>query len=256
MPHVEVNGEQLFYTLSRAAEGAPAMVLVHGAGGTHLHWPGELRRLNGVSVYTVDLPGHGRSGGTGRDTIVGYAETVAAFLRALDVERAIIAGHSMGGAVAQTMALDFAACVAGLVLLGTGGRLRVAPAILEGVQTDFVKSVELITRVAWAPDAPPGLTELGRQALLETGPDVLLGDFVACNRFDVMERLAEIQVPTLAVTGTADRLTPVKYARFLAELIPGARLTTVEGAGHMVMLERPAEVERAVRKFLGDTRGD
>ncbi len=256
MPHIEIKGEQLFYTLSQAAQGPPAMVLVHGAGGTHLHWPGELRRLSGVSVYALDLPGHGRSGGKGRDTIVGYAETVAAFLRAVGVGRAIVTGHSMGGAVAQTMALDFSDRVTGLILVGTGGRLRVAPAILERVQTDFAKSVELITRFAWSPDAPPRLSELGRQALLETGPDVLLGDFAACNRFDVMERLAEIQVPTLAVTGTADQLTPVKYARFLAESIPGARLTTIEGAGHMVMLERPTEVERAVRKFLRDTRGD
>ena len=256
MPHVEVNGEQLFYTVSRAAASAPAMVLVHGAGGTHLHWSAGLRRLSGVSVYAIDLPGHGRSAGEGCDTVAGYAEAVAAFLRAVGVERAIVTGHSMGGAVAQTMALDFTACVAGLVLVGTGGRLRVAPTILEGIRADFAKSVELITRFAWSPETPPRLTELGRQALVETGPDVLSGDFCACDRFDVMERLGEIKVPTLIVTGTADQLTPVKYARFLAESIPGARLTTVEGAGHMVMLERPAEVETAVQEFLRDTEGD
>jgi pimeloyl-ACP methyl ester carboxylesterase len=71
-----------------------------------------------------------------------------------------------------------------------------------------------------------------------------------------MERLGEIQIPTLVITGTADRLTPIKYARFLAEFVSGARLTTIEGAGHMVMLERPADVEKAVREFLDDHRSD
>ena len=256
MPYAETAKGDLFYTLSRGPADAPTIVSLHGAGGTHLHWPAELRQLPGATVYTLDLPGHGRSRGAGCDTIVCYAEIVAAFLRVVGIGQAIVLGHSMGGAIAQTMALDFANCVAGLVLVGTGARLRVAPAILEGIRDDFAGSVELITRFAWSPGAPQRLVELGWQALLETSPDVLWGDFTACDRFDVMERLGEIQVPTLIVTGTADRLTPIKYARFLVESISGARLATVEGAGHMVMLERPAEVEKAVREFLGDVKGD
>lgn len=253
MPYAETVRGDLFYTLSPGPTGAPAMVLVHGAGGTHLHWPAELRRLSGATVYALDLPGHGRSKGEGCEVIKDYAEAVAAFIRAVQVEQAIVTGHSMGGAIAMTLALDFD-CVAGLVLVGTGARLRVAPAILDGIRNDFAKSVELVTRFAWSPEAPSRLTELGRQALLETGPDVLLGDFTACDRFDVMERLGEIQVPTLVISGSVDHLTPIKYARFLAESISGARLTIVDGAGHMVMLEQSAKVEKAVRKFLEDIK--
>jgi pimeloyl-ACP methyl ester carboxylesterase len=178
---------------------------------------------------------------------------VDAFIRTVGVERAILIGHSMGGAIAMTLALDFD-CVAGLVLVGTGARLRVAPAILDGIRNDFAKSVELVTRFAWSPEAPSRLTELGRQALLDTDPGVLWGDFTACDHFDVMGRLGEIQVPTLVITGTADRLTPVKYAHFLAESISGARLILVDGAGHMVMLEQPVEIGRAVREFLEDPK--
>jgi pimeloyl-ACP methyl ester carboxylesterase len=174
---------------------------------------------------------------------------VVAFLHALGIEQAVVVGHSMGGAIAMTLALDFADCVAGLVLVATGARLRVAPAILEGVRSDFEGAVELITRFAWSPEAPPALAELGQQAFLETGPDVLLGDFTACDRFDVVERLREIKTPTLVIAGTADQLTPVKYARFLTEHIPGARCVIIEGAGHMVMLERSAEVAKAVLEF-------
>jgi pimeloyl-ACP methyl ester carboxylesterase len=250
MPYVETARGKLFYTLNDGPPDGPTMVLVHGAGGTRLHWPAELRRLSGATVYTLDLPGHGRSGGQGYDTIQGYAETVVAFLQAVGTERTIIAGHSMGGAIAQTLALDFSTYVGGLVLIGTGARLRVAPAILETIRGDFERSTELITAFAWSPDAPRALTKLGQQALLETGSDVLLGDFAACDRFDVMKRLGGIEVPTLIVTGTADQLTPVKYARFLAEHISGARYMMIEGAGHMVMLEQPAEIAKAVLQFL------
>jgi pimeloyl-ACP methyl ester carboxylesterase len=250
MPYAETHREKLFYTLNRGPKGAPALVLVHGAGGTRLHWPVELRRLPQATVYTLDLPGHGRSGERGTDTIEGYAEAVAAFLRAAEIEEAIVVGHSMGGAIAMTLALDFAGRMAGLVLMATGARLRVAPAILEGIRSDFEGAVDLITRFAWSSEAPPRLTHLGRQTLLESGPDVLWGDFTACNRFDVMERLGEIEVPTLVVVGSADQLTPAKYARFLVDAIPGARLAVIEGAGHMVMLEHPAEVAQAVRDLL------
>jgi len=140
--------------------------------------------------------------------------------------------------------------VAGLVLVATGARLRVAPAILEAIRTDFEGAVRLITRFAWSSETPPSLTELGRQALLEAGPDVLEGDLIACDRFDVMARLGEIEVPTLVIAGSADQLTPVKYARFLNERIPGARMVIVEDAGHMVMLEQPAAAAKAMREFL------
>lgn len=248
-----MEDRELFYTLSRGPADGPTLVLVHGAGGSRLHWPAELRRLPGATVYTLDLPGHGRSEGDGHDVINDYANVVATFLQTAGIERAIFVGHSMGGAIAQTLALDLADRVAGLVLVATGARLRVASAILEGIHSDFERSVELITRFAWSPDAPPTLTQLGRQSLLETNPDVLLGDFMACNRFDVMERLGEIEVPTLIIVGSADQLTPVKYARFLVEHIPDARLVVIEDAGHMVMLELPTEVEKAVQEFLKDT---
>jgi pimeloyl-ACP methyl ester carboxylesterase len=151
------------------------------------------------------------------------------------------------------MALAHADRVAGLVLVATGARLRVFPAILDGIRSDLEATAALITRFAWSTEAPPRLTELGKKTLLKTGPDVLLADFGACDRFDVMERLGQIRVPTLVVAGSADQLTPLKYARYLAEHIPDARLRTIENAGHMVMLERPEVVELAMQQFIEAT---
>jgi pimeloyl-ACP methyl ester carboxylesterase len=156
----------------------------------------------------------------------------------------------MGGAIAQTLALRAQERISALVLVATGARLRVTRVILDAIQEDFEKATEVITRYAWSPGSAPSLTELGRETLRQTGRDVLLGDFLACDRFDVMGGLAEIKVPTLVLTGTADRLTPVKYARYLAEHIPDARLVTVAEAGHMVMLERPEQVAAEIRQLL------
>ncbi len=250
MPYVNTSVGELFYALSPGPAGVPTLVLVHGAGGSRLHWPPDLRRMAEAAVLTLDLPGHGRSEGSGCETIQGYADAVAAFLDAVDAAPAVIVGHSMGGAVAQTLALKRPDQVARIALIATGARLRVAPAILQGIRDDFQQAVDLITRYAWAPDADPSVRELGRQALRDTGPDVLLADFLACDRFDVMDHLSGIQVPTLVIGGTADQLTPTYYARFLAENIPDARMVTVEGAGHMVMLELPEEVAEAVRRFV------
>ncbi|MCA9959366.1 MAG: alpha/beta fold hydrolase, partial [Anaerolineales bacterium] len=63
----------MFYTQQRGPEDKPALLLVHGAGGTHLDWPAELRRLPNTAVYTLDLPGHGRSALPGYDTVTAYA---------------------------------------------------------------------------------------------------------------------------------------------------------------------------------------
>jgi pimeloyl-ACP methyl ester carboxylesterase len=110
--------------------------------------------------------------------------------------------------------------------------------------------VGIITRYAWSQEAPSELVNLGRERFREVGPDVLLGDLSACNRFDVMERLGEIKVPTLVVAGSADRLAPVEYAHHLAERISEAQIAIVEGAGHMVMLVRPTEVAKSIQRFL------
>ncbi len=253
MPYAESSAGKLFYTVSHSIPEGPTLLLVHGAGGTRLHWPAELRRLSSATVYTLDLPGHGRSEGSGYDHIERYAEAVVALMDWVGIEKGVIVGHSMGGAIAQTMALTHADHVAGLVLVATGARLRVFPAILEGIRSNFEAATALITLSAWSTETSPRLTELGKQTLLKTGPDVLLADFRACDRFDMIKCLDQIRVPTLVVAGSADQLTPVKYARFLAEHIPDARLKIVENAGHMVMLERPEVVELAMQQFIEET---
>lgn len=230
-------------------------MLLHAAGGSRLEWPGELRRLPNASVYALDLPGHGRSDPPGRDSIEAYAAVVLTFIEQMGLRDVVLLGRSMGGAIAQLIGLQRPPAVSGLVLVATGARLRVMDAILEGILDDFQTTAEMIVDNVWAEEAPSAMIEASRQHLLETDPAVAHGDYVACNRFDVMDRLGEIRLPTLVINGTADRMTPLKYGRFLADQIPDAQLLIVEDAGHMVTLEKPEAVAAAVRRFLDELPG-
>jgi len=248
MPFAQIGEQVLFYTVSR--RGGPALILIHGAGGSHLHWPAALRRMPGATVYAVDLPGHGRSEGPGREHIEDYVADIVRFMDAVGVSRGVLVGHSMGGAIAQMTALMAPERVAGLVLVGTGARLRVAPALLDGILQDARGALALITEWAWGPEADPAMVARGRQMMARVNPRVVWGDFAACDRFDIRERVGEITAPTLVITGSEDRMTPPKFGQWLAERIPGARFVLVEGAGHMVMLEKPDQVASAVREWL------
>ena len=253
MPYVTVAGERTFYArylYQGGVRGERNLVLVHGAGGSHLDWPAPLRRLRGANVYALDLPGHGRSEGAGRSSIAAYRDFLLAFLDALGLERATVVGHSMGGAIALDFALHYPDRLDGQVLVGSGARLRVAPAILTGILADFEATVDLVCNYAFGPSASDQLKRLGRQRLLQTPPQVLHGDYAACDAFDVMERLGEVRSPTLVIGGTADVLTPPKYSIYLRDHIPGAELVLVDAAGHMVMLEKPEVVSRAISEFI------
>ena len=121
------------YYFEHQGEGTrkPPVVLIHGAGGTHLHWPAPIRRLPEYPVYALDLPGHGKSEGRGQQSITAYAQCVLDWMDSLQMHKAVFIGHSMGGAVALTLGLQHPERVLGLGLVGTGARLKVAPAILE-----------------------------------------------------------------------------------------------------------------------------
>jgi pimeloyl-ACP methyl ester carboxylesterase len=249
MPTIDIGGESIYYA-ARGEGGAP-IVLVHGAGSNHLIWNSQLAALAGTArAYALDLPGHGRSRGVGRSTVRAYADTVSSFLDAVSLESAIIAGHSMGGAIAQTLALENPERVRGLVLVGTGARLRVLPAFLEGSASDFANIANHFNAAEFAPTTDARLKELSEQQLLACDPLVFHADLLACDSFDALARISGIGAPTLVVCGAQDWMTPVKYSQYLASKIPHAELRLVEGAGHMTMIEKPEEVSRLLLEWI------
>ncbi len=239
------------------AAGHPPLVLIHGAGGNRLFWPPALRRLEGVRVCAVDLPGHGQSGGPGRQTIAGYAAALVEWMGAINPGPAVLAGHSMGGAVALEMALRYPERTAGLVLIGSGARLRIHPTMLglaEQPQTHR-QAVDLIVEWSFSAGAPARLVALARQRMAAASAGVLYTDLVACDHFDVLNSLGDVQVPALVLYGSEDRLTPEKFQQALAEGMPAASAERIAGAGHMVMLEQPEAVRAALWRFLESRLG-
>ncbi len=251
MPVIETAAGKMFYAErdDPLSKNLP-LILVHGAGSDHLTWPAELRRIAGRRVLTMDLPGHGRSALPGRQSAMAYAESVRQLMVALSIPRAIIVGHSMGGAVALTMGVSMPEIVGGLVLIATGARLAVNPQILNMVREDHEAVVDMIMKWAWSSGADEKARRLGRKQMLSISPEVTYGDYVACDSFGIEEQLGSISAPTLVIGSTMDKMTPLHLSETLKNDIPNATLMAVEGAGHMLPLEQPQRVADYVVRWL------
>jgi pimeloyl-ACP methyl ester carboxylesterase len=228
------------------------VVLIHGAGGNHLYWPSEIRRLAGFRMYALDLPAHGKSGGRARQSIESYTGTVIAWLEAIGLHNAVFIGHSMGGAIVQTLALNHPQHVLGLGLIASGARLRVAQQLLDlsASSRTFYNAIDEVIACSFSERASDKLKELATERMGEVRPSVLHSDFLACDDFDERERLSDIQEPTIVICGTEDKMTPLRFSQYLVDNILESRLEVIPDAGHMVMLEKPQEVAQVLTAFL------
>jgi pimeloyl-ACP methyl ester carboxylesterase len=239
-----VNQEGYFNT--------PPVVLIHGAGGGYLYWPAEVRRMAGFRIYAVDLPGHGKSEGRGHQSIPAYVRSLIDWMIAVELNRAVFIGHSMGSAIALTLAVQNPEQVLGLGLVGAGARMRVNPEIISHSSslTTFHKAVNSLVTSGFSREADQRAMELAEKRMLETRHSVLHGDLLACDTFDLIEEIVRIQKPTLVLSGSEDSLIPIRYSQFLAGGIGGAKIEVIPGAGHMVMLEKPKETAAILSNFL------
>ncbi len=235
--------------LERYGRGEKVLFL-HGAGGSTSSWYFQKRLQAVCEVILVDLPGHGKSGGGGLRDIGGYVESVRTAITENGLEGCYVAGHSMGGAIALSLALAAPKLLAGLVLAGTGARLKVFPKILEGILNDKEETVRVIASFAFSEKTAPSLIEAGITEMTANPKEVIHGDFSACDLVDLMEGVKSIDLPTLIIVGADDALTPVKYSEYLNREIKGSRLVVIRDAGHMVMLEKPEETNRAIEEFV------
>jgi pimeloyl-ACP methyl ester carboxylesterase len=230
----------------------PPLVLIHGAGGDHLSWPPEVRRLPDHRVTTLDLPGHGKTDGPCCQSVADYARAVVKFLDVSGFSRAVFVGHAMGGAIALALALDYPNRVAGIGLIATGACLPLPSSIIENAtnQSTLLLAIKRLQELSLGPQTSPALGEMNFKRLSEARQPLLLGDLVASDQFDVTGRLGAIRCPALVVGGTEDKLTPLRFSEFLSSHIPGAALQTVEGAGHMLILEQPGRLAKLISIFL------
>jgi pimeloyl-ACP methyl ester carboxylesterase len=252
---VRVEGRRVAYR----ANGDPAgrrgqrVLYVHGTGCSGVVWDGHLAAIaDAHTAVAIDLPAHGRSEGPSFRGAADHAHVVAELASALGWERFVVAGHSMGGAVALSCALYHAERLAGLVLVDTGARLRVHPDILRGARAAAAAGRRPVTPREWAfaRATPQALVDAVAAMTADIDPRVTYADWICDDSFDCLSRVGDIQLPTLAVCGQEDRLTPPAYHRFFASRIPRCELAVVRGAGHWVFQEQPEVFTRVVRDFL------
>jgi pimeloyl-ACP methyl ester carboxylesterase len=255
MPIVRIDGKQISYWAGRKGflGGRETVLFIHGAGGGQYTWSYQKgffeKQFNPI---VIELPGHGESGGDGEQEIARYAEHVYAFIKALDLQKVFLVGHSMGGAIVQILALTHPKVIKGIVLAGTGARLKVLPLILDGIQSNFEETVQRINQFAYSRKAPSDLVRKGVLGMRQCRAEVIYGDFLACDRFDIISEVEKITLPTLVLCGDDDQLTPLKFSQFLQSRIKGSRLEALSDAGHMAMMESPQGFNEKIKEFIFD----
>jgi pimeloyl-ACP methyl ester carboxylesterase len=236
----------------------PLVVFVHGGGLDHTVWALLARWFahRGCAVLAPDLPGHGRSGGAPLKSIGAMADWIAALIEAAGARKATLIGHSMGSLVALETAARHPDKVNALGLIGSAAAMPVSRDLLEAARADHYDAIDMVSiwgkgfRATLGGSLAPGMWMVGGAArLLERAPrGVLFDDLTACNEYrDGLASAAKVTAPVTLVLGERDLMTPAKAGRELADALRNARTVVLQGAGHMLMSERPDEVLAAVR---------
>jgi len=250
-----IDGLDIHYHAPRdpAERRGQRVLYVHGTGCNGRVWEEHMAAIAGAHTpVAIDLPGHGRSSGRGFRGMADYAHVVMELGRALGWDRFVVAGHSLGGGVALSAALYHPERLSGILLVDTGARLRVNPDLLRAARAaaDGQPLPPMDRSWGFAANTPQSVVDALDAVTAGIDPRVTHTDWIADDSFDVMSRLRDIRVPALAVCGAEDRLTPVKYHRYLEEHIPGCRLAIIDGGGHWAFREQPAAFNSIARSFL------
>lgn len=254
MSFIEVRGKRIAYGINPPTynRSSLSLVFVHGSGGDREDWRDQLIGLApSATVVAIELPGHGKSDGPGESSVTAYADWVSDFVEVLRLSNVMLVGCSLGSAITQWIALNGKPWLKAIGLVGAGARLRVHPSFLEGLKKeDGSGALALLADFCLSPKTGDPLRSSLDQKMRSVSPDIVYGDLKACDEFDVMDRVKEIEIPTWIIVGQDDRLTPPKYAQFLHKEIKDSVLNVVEKAGHLISLEAPDVFNGLLKSFI------
>jgi 3-oxoadipate enol-lactonase len=263
VPHAGVGGLELHY--ERAGSGEP-LLLIQGMSGNHLAWGRPFRSLLEADFDVVAFDNRGIGHSTAVDepfTIAEMAADTAGLLDALEIESAHVLGISMGGMIAQELALAhperLRTLTLGCTYCGGPGSRLMDPADFQGLVEAMASGEERrVYRAMWELNLSPGFHEEESRyaefvAMAEAIPAArrtIELQVQAIFGHDTSARLPQLRLPTLVVHGTADRVLSVVNGRRVASLIPGSRLEILEGVGHMFWWEQPERSAELLREFI------
>jgi pimeloyl-ACP methyl ester carboxylesterase len=219
--------------------------------------------LDDYSIYAVDLPGHGKSEGKSKSSIVEYSCDIIDFLDAMELKNVCLVGHSMGAAIALRASLSHHWRICSVVTIGGASKMIVNDAILEGLQNTFEATVDSIVRYSWHKNTgafansqlmASYFREKAKQRILDAGSNTVHGDFLACSRFDLSENLREISVPVLVIASDCDRMVPLSVSWEMAEILKDSYFVSLENCGHFQHIEQTGKVAGELVSFLSKIR--
>jgi len=249
VPYFTFKEKQIYYQI-REVSNQNALIFIHGSGENSNAWENQLNLNIDYNLIALDLPSHAESDKFEDLTLNLYVDVIRQLILTLKIEKVILCGHSLGGAIAQAYYFRYPEDTNGLILVGTGAKLRVSPFILEVLQKDIQEYVDSIPMGAFYRRTDKKIIEELIEEVKKTEGTVIYTDFSICDKFDTIDKTSSINVPCLIIVGKADKLTPVKYSQFFHEKIKDSELLVINRAGHMVMVEQPDEFNKAVEEYI------
>ena len=255
------TGGRDFGSLAGQDGSAPVLCFLHGSGQSHLSWilQGRFFANRGWRVLAPDFPAHGHSGGAALDDIGDMADWCLEVLDALGVETVVVIGHSQGCLVGLEMAARADGRVVRLALIAGALTIAINPALLEMAQTREAAAIAAMMGWGfgaaghWHRNTVPGMSHMGfgTQVMAANESGALAADLQACHRYQGgAAAAARIACPALCILSRHDRMTPVRRGRDMAAALADCRTVEVENAGHMLPVESPFAVNRALRAFV------
>ncbi len=226
--------------------GVLPIIFIHGAGATGSLWEYiTYKKFDGFYQIVIDLPGHGKSPGDGFRSIEGYADFIESVVIELGLKDFVLAGHSMGGAIGLQYALKFQSKLRGLILISTGAKFIIPIEMLQ-----LVKNNGIFYEHAYSKVTPFNIIKKIETEYYKTHYMVRYNDLLACNNFNIIDKLYRISVKTCIMCGENDVITPPEYSKHLHKNIKNSQLILLEKAGHMVLWDQPEQVSKVITKFL------
>jgi pimeloyl-ACP methyl ester carboxylesterase len=224
------------------------LIFIHGSGANGNVWLLQKKRFPGADA--PDLPGH--PVGKACASVEEYSDWLHGYILENGYTDVVLAGHSLGGGIALMHAFKYPGDLKGIILVGSGGRLRVLPLIIDAISgrlndpQGWMK--ELVEPLYGTVDAAT-LREI-LPGLAAVGPAAQLNDFRCCDKFDIMEKVPQIKLPAHCIVGELDNMTPPKYSQYLVKSMPDCGISIIEGGSHLCFLEKPRAVNDAIAAFL------
>jgi pimeloyl-ACP methyl ester carboxylesterase len=228
------------------------LVFVHGSADTSDCFYHQTRYFPGSDA--VDLPGHPDGNGKPSGSADEYAEWLRGYIAGKGYTDVVLSGHSLGGAIVLTYALKYPNEVKAVIPLGSGPYFHIDPAQQDGLRRaslgDKAAHDAWLSQQTARDGLPADVAERELKGRIAMGPAIIYHDLDCCARYNIADRLDEIQVPVLAVAATGDPYCPPADSQVLIDNIPNAKMTVVDGPTHWLQIDRADAVNKAIEGFV------